>query len=332
MLIYFSWSWNHGHWIWPTPQQCPTCGCWPRLTPCWSQAGAGGRFGKAPAVAGTVALLGSFLWAGRSRRSVICTPKNVQKPDSNQITVWKLWNFSPNEIVCSHKHPWTACFTINRIQVRLAVTQKLTCFHQKWIGFARCLMQVKPKIASVGSIANALDLLMFQHIATLRMKSLRGFMQSLYHLSLVDLMADLSSDLQRLATSLFWNKGNSTSMMNDTERCVLRWLARKVTTIDFDKIWKASPPAISLRRTCRTRRLKVQSESRTFESRISNHQDLRRYELFNKNLCFSRPHADPHWQTASFLTPLIISICGVDLITWNPFHPVSLPSPWAAWC
>lgn len=64
-------------------------------------------------------------------------------------------------------------------------------------------MQVKPKIASVGSIANALDLLMFQHIATLRMKSLRGFMQSLYHLSLVDLMADLSSDLQRLATSLF---------------------------------------------------------------------------------------------------------------------------------
>ena len=54
---------------------------------------------------------------------------------------------------------------------------------------------------------------------------------------LVDLMADISADLHCLVSSLFWNKGNSTSMINDPERCVLRWLAWKVTTIEMTLIW-----------------------------------------------------------------------------------------------
>lgn len=193
MLIYFL---DHEikHWVWPTPQQCPACGCWPRLTPCWSQAGAGSRFGKAPAVAGTVALLGSFLWAEGPEGPWFA---HLPPPDSNQITVWKLWfgDISTDEIIFSHKHPWTACFTINGIQVRLAVTQKLTCFHHKWIGFARYLMQVKAQnckfLAQLRMLWTCWCFNKLPHCVW----NPRGFMPSLYHLSLVDPMADLSSDL-----------------------------------------------------------------------------------------------------------------------------------------
>ena len=148
----------------------------------------------------------------------------------------------------------------------------------------------------------------------------------IYNLSLVDLMADISADLHCLVSSLFWNKGNSTSMINDPERFVLRWLAWKVTTIEMTLIWDLESVT-----SCNFEghverggwKFNHKVESLTIRTSGDTSSSKTKSLIFWASCRFTfctRLHSWP-FMPLILGFPLIISICGVG---WSP-EPHSAP-------